>query len=99
MTTTSTLHIASSLLLLPYGLLCVSGIKAKLDPDVSETELGGEKQGTFVAWIDRFLLLDFHAISRGSRFMQSENASPWFYLHAMSLFRFRSEAPRIFARN
>jgi hypothetical protein len=70
MTTTSTLHIASSLLLLPYGLLCVSGIKAKLDPDVSETELGGEEQGTFVAWIDRFLLLspltlDFQAISRG----------------------------------
>jgi hypothetical protein len=45
MVTTSILHIASSLLLVPYGLLCVYGIKAKLDPDVSETELGGEEQG------------------------------------------------------
>jgi hypothetical protein len=54
MMTTTTLHIASSLLLLPYGLLCVYGIKAKLDQDVSETELVEEEQaGTFVAcWFD-----------------------------------------------
>jgi hypothetical protein len=49
MLTTSILHIASSLLLLPYGFLCVYGIKAKLDPDASETELVEEEQGTFVA--------------------------------------------------
>jgi hypothetical protein len=46
----SSLHIASSLLLLPYGLLCVYGIKAKLDPYVSETELVEEERCTFVAW-------------------------------------------------
>jgi hypothetical protein len=76
MMTTSILHIVSSLLLLPYGLLCVCAIKEKLLPDVSETELGGEEQGTFVAWFDRFLVVlvvdssgglgsTFHAISRG----------------------------------
>jgi hypothetical protein len=58
LTTTSALHVASSLLLLPYGLLCVSGIKAKLDSDdSSEGELvGREEQGTFVAWLDRSIL-------------------------------------------
>jgi hypothetical protein len=53
MTTTSILHIASSLLLVPYGLLCVYGIKAKLYADVSETEFDGEEEGTFVACFDR----------------------------------------------
>jgi hypothetical protein len=53
MTSTSILHIASSLLLVPYGFLCAYGIKEKLYADVSETELDGEEQGTFVAWFDR----------------------------------------------
>jgi hypothetical protein len=57
MMATSILHVASSLLLLPYGLLCVCGIKEKLQPDVYETELGGEEQGKFVAWFDRFLVV------------------------------------------
>lgn len=64
---TSILHIASSLLLLPYGLLCVYGIKAKLDPDVSETELVDEEQGTLIdIWsFSPLALSHFHAISRG----------------------------------
>jgi hypothetical protein len=59
MMNTGILHVASSLLLLPYGLLCVYGIKEKLQPDVSEAELGGEGQGTFVACgsIDCWLFL------------------------------------------
>ena len=73
MVTTNVLHIASSLLLVPYGLLCVYGIKAKIDLEASETELGGEEeQGTFIAWFDRLsvscclaTLLDFQAISPG----------------------------------
>jgi hypothetical protein len=76
MTTTSTLHIASSLLLLPYGLVCVCGIKAKLDQDddSKRNKLGAEEQGTLVAWLDRSIdrilvvlcspltLLDLHAL-------------------------------------
>jgi hypothetical protein len=37
------LHIASSLLLLPYGLLCISGIRRKLDSDAADTEFEGKE--------------------------------------------------------
>jgi hypothetical protein len=39
----ATIHIASSLLLLPYGLLCISGIKRKLDSEVADTEIDGKE--------------------------------------------------------
>jgi hypothetical protein len=66
MVTTCILHIASSLLLAPYGILCVYGIKAKLDPDVSEAELSGEERGTFIAWFARSLVL-FAIVSTARR--------------------------------
>jgi hypothetical protein len=46
--------------------LCVCGIIENLQPDVSETELGGEEQGTHVAWFDRLLVAFARGICSGA---------------------------------